>query len=88
MHAARDARGKVIVDYVCIDEEDEVTTFTSFADVVDAYCACSLTPQLAKKTIIQALVMLTISVRNNFDFDLKQRQTDSVAILYVVRKGA
>lgn len=54
---------------VTFKDETEPTVFHSFADLIKAYEADLLSPQLAKKIVQDGLVLLTASIRHEFEQD-------------------
>ena len=61
--------GKTAALSVRLNDETEPTVFHSFADVVKAYEADLLSPQLAKKIVQDGLIHLTASIRQDFEQD-------------------
>lgn len=68
--------GKTASLTAVLKDETEPTTFSSFAEVVEAYKADRLTPQLAKKIVEEGLIELTTSIRDRFEAD---REWQSIA---------
>ncbi|MDI1489127.1 MAG: Tyrosine--tRNA ligase cytoplasmic [Ramalina farinacea] len=61
--------GKTAALSVTLKDETEPTVFHSFADVIKAYEADLLSPQLAKKIVQEGLALLTASIRQEFEQD-------------------
>lgn len=70
--------GKTAAISVVLRDQTEPTTFSSFAEVTEAYAADYLTPQLAKQIVEESLIKLTTSIRHQFDTDKEwQRIADA-----------
>lgn len=70
--------GKTAAISVVLRDQTEPTTFSSFAEVTEAYAADHLTPQLAKQIVEESLIKLTTSIRHQFDTDKEwQRIADA-----------
>ena len=65
----RSLDGKKAEISVVLKDGTEPTVFTSFRDVVEAYEADRLTPQIAKKIVEEGLIELTTSIRKDFEAD-------------------
>ena len=61
--------GKTAALSVTLKDQTEPTVFHSFADVIKAYEADLLSPQLAKKIVQDDLILLTASIRQEFEQD-------------------
>ncbi|KAL9626503.1 MAG: hypothetical protein Q9204_007249 [Flavoplaca sp. TL-2023a] len=56
---------------VVLKDQIEPTVFRSFSEISAAYEADQLTPQLAKKVVMDGLTKLTTSIRSMFDADVE-----------------
>ena len=65
----RSPDGKKAAIRIVLKDGTEPTVFTSFGEVVEAYEADRLTPQIAKKIVEEGLVELTTSIREDFEAD-------------------
>ncbi|KAI4231008.1 MAG: hypothetical protein LQ349_005892 [Xanthoria aureola] len=70
--------GKASISVV-LKDQTEATTLASFGEVTAAYEADQLTPQIAKKLVIEVLTRLTTSIRNEFDADVEWQRIAGVA---------
>ena len=61
--------GKTAALSVTLKDETDPTVFHSFTDVIKAYEADLLSPQLAKKIVQDGLILLTASIRQGFEQD-------------------
>ena len=61
--------GKTAALSATLKDETEPTVFQSFTDVIKAYEADLLSPQLAKKIVQDGLILLTASIRQDFEQD-------------------
>ena len=65
----RSPDGKQAAISVVLKDGTEPTILTSFGEVVEAYEADRLTPQIAKKIVEKGLIELTTSIREDFKAD-------------------